>query len=109
MAGRRYSLGETKHLTGGANFVPINEGHPERIRAPVRAGLSLVFAGGLRRSRFVLARGHGNDDVLALLVVEFWYAEDELVFADAELCDFTNGQKHGVLFVGGANAIDDVV
>src|SRR5579863_8505627 len=48
----------------------------------------LVFAGGLFRSSVLVARGHGDDDILALLAVGFRDTQDELVFVDAELRGF---------------------
>jgi len=64
----------------------------------------------LQRSLFVVVtRGHGDDDVLPVFVVQVFHPQDHLVLLHAELRLFTHGQQHGVLFVPRPDAVDHLV
>jgi hypothetical protein len=69
----------------------------------------LVFACGLCRSRLFFAWGHRDDNIFALFIAEFGYAQNEFVFVDAKLSHFADREQDRMFVVSGANAIDNVV
>ena len=79
-------------------------------RAPSQSDHQLLaIAGGLWGRVFVLARGHGNDEVLVFFAVGFRDAKKQFVLMNAELRDLADGQQRWMLFVRGPDAIDHVV
>src|SRR5580692_3126185 len=81
-------------------------------RAMVNGQANLLEMADSRRSRVggtaVTAGSHRDYDVLALLAIEIFHAQQHLVFLDAELRVLANRQKHGVLLVPRTNAVDHV-
>src|ERR1700758_4969755 len=64
----------------------------------------------LQRSLFVVVtRGHGDDDVLAIFVVQVFHPQDHLVLLHAELRLLTDRQQRRVLFVPRTDAVDHLV
>src|SRR5215813_4508653 len=78
-------------------------------RTPIKIILPLILAGGLRGGWFFLPRSHGNHCVFPFLIIELGNAQDELILADAELCSFANRQKHRMLIIDRADAVDHML
>src|SRR4029077_14678637 len=78
----------------------------------VNSQANLLEMADSRRSRIggaaVTAGSHRDYDVLALLAVEIFHAQQHLVFLNAELRLLADGQKHGVLLIPRTNAVDHV-
>src|SRR6266851_2766106 len=66
----------------------------------------LLLVGSLRAR---LPRSHGNNNVLALLVVQVLHAQLHFVLVHAKLCFLPNRQEHGMLIVLGTNPVNNSI
>jgi hypothetical protein len=73
--------------------VDARHSHADSRARGVSVARTLVLVGGLGGGVFVGAGSHGNDHVFALFAVRFRDTEDELVFVNAELGGFADGEN----------------